>query len=99
MCASVALTSSSSVAPVTVAPHGQSICLAISTPSRSGLGESDRCESKLANLIWRGVCQGGDAGGVLVGAGSAWEAAGLADARRLVRLIFAGWVAQDRGSA
>ena len=50
------------------------------------------------DLIWRVVCQGlrlerGWSGG------SAEGAAGLAGARRLVRLICAGWVPQDRFSS
>ena len=63
---------------------------------------SDQTASTLASeLIWRNGCQGGGvrfstAAGL---GGSAEGAAALADARRAVRLIFAGWVPQDRVSS
>jgi len=52
------------------------------------------------NLIWGRGCQG-LAGGWMSARleGSAEGAAGLAVARRVVRLIFAGWVPQDQVSS
>jgi hypothetical protein len=52
-------------------------------------------------LIWRSSCQAGNVKGWMAAGwvSSVEEAAVLAGARRAVRLIFAGWVPQDRVSS
>ena len=65
--------------------------------NREGCGGAAR-EGRGSDLIWRVVCQELTVRSRWCGA-SAEGAAGLAGARRLVRLISAGWVPQDRVSS
>jgi len=65
----------------------------------AALGSGDQYLSGYG-LIWGSGCQELTVGSSLVGCGGSAEgAAGLAGARRVVRLIFAGWVPQDQVSS